>query len=198
MKGWAVRVVREKRAVVIPLAVILLANLAIGALVVLPLSERVQRSGEQEQAATQELVSAQRDFTTANNTLRDKSRAELDLRKFYQDVLPGDMAGARRATYVLLSQLAHDADLQYQRRQEEAREPKPADQGPTSQLTRFDITMVLKGHYESVRQFIRDIEASDRFIVIDNVAIAEGSDAASPLVLTVDLSTYYRTAARGF
>ena len=58
--------------------------------------------------------------------------------------------------------------------------------------------MVLKGHYESVRQFIRDIEASDRFIIIDNVGITEGAEAGQPLVLTVALSTYYRTAGRGF
>lgn len=109
------------------------------------------------------------------------------------------MAGARRSTYVHLAQLAKDAELQYQRRQEEPREPKATEQnGPVSRLTRFDITMVLKGHYESVRQFIRDVEASDRFIVIDNVGISEGADTGQPLVLTVELSTFYRTSGRGF
>jgi len=199
MSGLARRVLREKRAIVLPLAVALVANLVIGLLVVLPLSDRVGQAEARQQAAVQDLVAAKRELTTASSTLRDKTRAEADLKTFYAEVLPHDMAGARRATYVLLAQLAKDAELQYQRRQEEPRVPKPGElNGPAPRLTRFDITMVLKGHYESVRQFIRDVEASDRFIVIDNVGLSEGADAGQLLVLTVELSTYYRTAGRGF
>ena len=199
MTGLARRVLREKRAVILPLAVVLALNLIIGILVVLPMSERVAEAEARQTVAIQELGAAQRELAAATATLGDKSRAEVDLKTFYADVLPPDMAGARRSTYVHLAQLAKDAELQYQRRQEEPREPKATDQnGPVSRLTRFDITMVLKGHYESVRQFIRDVEASDRFIVIDNVGISEGAETGQPLVLTVELSTYYRTAGRGF
>jgi Tfp pilus assembly protein PilO len=199
VKAWALRLLREKRAIVVPLAVVLLLNVVLGLLVVLPMADRVAQSEARQQTAVQELVAAQREFTLATNTLRDKSRAEADLKAFYAEVLPADMVGARRATYVHLAQLAEEAELQYQRRQEEPREPKAGDaSGPTSQLTRFDISMVLKGHYESVRQFIRDVEASDRFIVIENVGLTEGSEAGQPLVLTVELATFYRTAGRGF
>ena len=199
MTGQARRVLREKRAVILPLAVVLALNLLIGVLVVLPMSERVAQAETRQTGAIQELGAAQRELTAATATLGDKSRAEADLKTFYADVLPPDMAGARRSTYVHLAQLAKDAELQYQRRQEEPREPKATEQnGPVSRLTRFDITMVLKGHYESVRQFIRDVEASDRFIVIDNVGLSEGAETGQPLVLTVELSTYYRTAGRGF
>jgi Tfp pilus assembly protein PilO len=199
MTGLARRVLREKRAVIVPLAVVLALNLIIGILVVLPMSERVAQAEARQTAAIQELGAAQREFTEATATLGDKSRAEADLKTFYADVLPPDMAGARRSTYVHLAQLAKDAELQYQRRQEDPREPKAAGQnGPVSRLTRFDITMVLKGHYESVRQFIRDVEASDRFIVIDNIGISQGTETGQPLVLTVELSTFYRTAGRGF
>ena len=118
------------------------------------------------------------------------------MRTFYASVLPADLAGARRATYLHLSTLARDADLTYQRRMEEPREPKQNGQGPTSTLTRFDISMVLRGEYDSVRQFIRDVEASEGFIIIDNVALREGSEPGSALVLTVDLSTYFRTPGR--
>jgi Tfp pilus assembly protein PilO len=199
MTGLARRVLREKRAVIVPLAVVLALNLIIGILVVLPMSERVAQAEARQTAAIQELGAAQREFTEATATLGDTSRAEADLKTFYADVLPPDMAGARRSTYVHLAQLAKDAELQYQRRQEDPREPKAAGQnGPVSRLTRFDITMVLKGHYESVRQFIRDVEASDRFIVIDNIGISQGTETGQPLVLTVELSTFYRTAGRGF
>jgi len=195
--GGLARVFRDRRAVILPLAVALLVNLGIGALVVFPSSERVARAEQQELVALQNFAAAQREFGSANRTLQDKTRAEADLKTFYAKVLPADMVGARRATYVHLARLAQDAGLQYQRRLEESREPKQGDSATTSVLTRFDITMVLKGDYEGVRQFIRDVEASDGFIIIDNVGLAEGSDPGSDLVLTVELSTYYRTPARG-
>ena len=106
------------------------------------------------------------------------------------------MAGARRATYLHLAQLARDAGLEYQRRLEESSEPRAGDGDAAPSLARFDITMVLEGDYEGVRQFLRDVEASDGFIVIDNIGLAEGTDRSSALVLTVELSTYYRAATR--
>jgi Tfp pilus assembly protein PilO len=191
------RLVLERRIVVLPLAVALVANAAIFGFVVYPSSGRVARAEQEEQVALQELATAQRDFAEATRTQRAKARAEEDLQKFYTDVLPADLAGARRATYLHLTQLAKDAGLQYQRRQEESREPTPGAQDTASTLARFDITMVLEGDYEGVRQFLRDVEASDGFIVIDNIGLAEGADRSSTLVLTVQLSTYYRAATRG-
>jgi Tfp pilus assembly protein PilO len=191
------RVFRDRRAVVLPLAVALLVNLVILALVVLPSSDRVARAEQQEFTAVQDLASGQREFAAASRTQEDKARAEQDLQRFYSEVLPADFAGARRATYVHLAQLAHDAGLRYRRRLEESREPKQDDQKPSSTLARFEITMVLEGDYEGVRQFLRDVEGSDSFIVIDNVGLAQGPEAGSGLVMTVNLSTYYRAAAHG-
>ena len=191
------RVFLERRIVILPLAVAFIANAAIFGLVVYPSSGRVARAEGQEQVARQELAAAQRELAAATRTQRDKARAEEDLQKFYTEVLPADLAGARRATYLHLTELAKEAGLQYQRRQEESREPRPGDQEDASTLARFDITMVLEGDYEGVRQFLRDVEASDGFIVIDNIGLAEGADGSSTLVLTVELSTYYRAATRG-
>jgi len=196
VSGGLRRVFLERRVIILPLAVALLANAAIFALVVYPSSGRVARAEQQEQAALQELAAAQREFGAATRTQRDKARAEQDLQTFYTDILPADMAGARRATYLHLSRLARDSGLQYQRRLEESREPKADDRDAATTLARFDITMVLEGDYEGVRQFLRDVEASDGFIVIDNIGLAEGTERSSPLVLTVEMSTYYRAATR--
>jgi Tfp pilus assembly protein PilO len=193
--GSLQRLFLERRLIILPIAVALVANIAIAAFVVYPSSDRVARAEERERAALQDLVSAQKEFTAANRTQHDKSRAEQDLRRFYTEILPSDLSGARRATYVQLAQLARDAGLTYQRRIEEPREPKPGEQDASSTLARFNITMMFKGDYEGVRQFIRDVEGSDSFIVIDNVGLAQGPERSSDLVLTVQLSTYYRTAA---
>jgi Tfp pilus assembly protein PilO len=191
------RVFLERRVIILPLAVALVGNAAIFGFVVYPSSGRVARAEQQERVALQELSAAQREFAAATRTQHDKVRAEEDLQKFYTDVLPADLAGARRATYLHLAQLARDAGLQYQRRQEKSREPRPGDEAEGSTLARFDINMVLEGDYEGVRQFLRDVEASDGFIVIDNIGLAEGPERGSLLVLTVELSTYYRAATRG-
>jgi Tfp pilus assembly protein PilO len=191
------RILRERRLIILPLAVALLANAAIFGFVVYPSAGRVARAEQQEQVALQDLSAAQRDYAAAQRTERDKAQAEEDLQKFYTEVLPPDLAGARRATYLHLSRLARDAGLQYQRRLEESREPADDGQGPAPTLARFDITMVLEGDYEGVRQFLRDVEASEGFIVIDNIGLAEGADRSSTLVLTVELSTYYRAAKSG-
>jgi Tfp pilus assembly protein PilO len=195
--GGLRRIVRERRVIIVPLAVALALNAAIGLLVVYPSYARVGQAEEREAAALGELAAAQRELADATRTQREKARAEENLKTFYGEVLPADLAGARRATYLHLARLAKDAGLDYQRRLEESRSPKESDQTSMSSLTRFDITMVLEGDYEGVRQFLRDIEASESFIVIDNVGLAERSEQRSGLVLTVKLSTYYRTATRG-
>ncbi|MCX6539425.1 MAG: GspMb/PilO family protein [Acidobacteria bacterium] len=195
--GLLGRVVREKRAVVLILAVALLANLAIAALVVYPMSASVQTGEQQAEIAAQALRAAQREFATANATMTGRTRATDDLRRFYTKLLPADLAGARRATYLKLTQLARDAELKAQRRLEEVHEPRQDEVDAGITLARLAISMVLKGEYESVRQFLRDIEAASEFIVIDNVALAEGAEPGSALVLTVELSTYYRMASHG-
>ncbi len=191
------RVAREKRAWLVPLVAALVVNGLVTALVVLPLSARVGRIEQDEAAALAARQVAQREHDAARATLEHKQRAETDLGRFYTAVLPTSLSGARRQTYLRLAQLAADADLQYQRRLEEVQPPRDSGAGPAPQLTRFEITMVLRGEYDSVRQFIHDVEASEEFVAIDNVSLSEGAEPGSPLVLTLVMSTYYRTGPDG-
>ena len=55
--------------------------------------------------------------------------------------------------------------------------------------------MVLQGQYEDVRRFIYDLESASEFVVIEDVALVEGSDANAPLSVTLTLTTYYRPGA---
>jgi Tfp pilus assembly protein PilO len=191
------RIARERRAVFVPLMAALVANGLLAGLVVYPLSQRVKAAESRESGALAELKAAERDHATAAGTLERKQRAEADLGRFYTSVLPAGMSQARRQTYVRLARLASEADLRSQRRLEELQEPRVTGQGPSPVLTRLEITMVLRGEYDSVRQFIRDVEASEEFIAIDDVSLAEGAEPGSPLVLTVVLSTYYRAEPHG-
>ena len=50
---------------------------------------------------------------------------------------------------------------------------------------------MLSGTYPEMRDFLYQLETAPEFVVVDNVQLAEGSEGGG-LVLTLDLSTYYR------
>jgi len=180
------RAVVEHRRVVIALGAGVALNAAVYALVVYPLSDRVANVAERERAAEQALAQAKADHDQASGTLTGKSRAAAELTTFYRDVLPQDLAGARRLTYLRLARLARESGLEYQR----------ATYAPVveseSTLTRLQIQLVLSGSYPDMRDFIYQLETAPEFVVIDNVHLAEGADEGGSLVVTLDLSTYFR------
>ena len=94
------------------------------------------------------------------------------------------MHGASR--YARLAQLASDADLRYERRSYEP------DANYEGSLQKVKITMVLEGEYRNMRRFIHDLETAPEFVVIEDVALAEGADSDAPLTLTLQLATFFR------
>jgi len=183
------RAVAEHRRLILGLGVAFALNALVYALVVYPLSERVANVAERERAAEQALAQAKAEHDKASGTLTGKSRAAAELTTFYQDVLPQDLTGARRLTYLRLARLARDSGLDYQR----------ASYAPVvetdSTLTRLQIQLVLSGPYPDMRTFIYQLETAPEFVVIDNVYLAEGADESGSLVVTLDLSTYFRNTA---
>ena len=63
-------------------------------------------------------------------------------------------------------------------------------------LGRLHIRMVLVGDYEGFRRFIYEFESSPEFVILDNFTMTQ-SDPAKPLVLTLEMSTYYRSGEHG-
>jgi Tfp pilus assembly protein PilO len=185
------RIFHERRNVIVPLLTMAVLNVAIYVLAVYPLSLRVSTNEQRRQFAERQLRAAERDYAAATAMLTSKARADVELRKFYADVLPGDLAGARRITYARLAQLARDADLEYERR---SYEPNASYDGS---LQKVKITMVLEGEYRNVRRFIHDLETAPEFVVIEDVALAEGTDESAPLTLTLQLATYFRAEGNG-
>ena len=180
------RAAAEHRRVVIALTVALVANVLVYALVVYPLSQRVANIEQRNEAAAQSLAQARTEHAQANGTLTGKARAATELATFYRDVLPQDLSGARRLTYLRLARLARDSNLEYERSQYA---PEIDDE---STLTRLQIQMVLSGTYAEMRDFIYQLETAPEFVVIDNIQLAEGSNGSGSLVVTLDLSTYFR------
>ena len=180
------RVLVEKRAWIIPIGASLVLNLGAYLGYIYPLRGQVQAAEAREDAARQSLAIAQRDYQAARSLIFGKDQAQGELQTFYRDVLPTDLAGARRITYARLQQIARDANLRDQRSVFEPKEPRD------SLLRKLEITLVVEGSYESIRQFMYRIETAKEFIVIDNLALTQGAEISSPLVLTLSLSTYFR------
>lgn len=182
------RAAAEHRRVLLALGLVFTANVLVYAVFVYPLSQQVANVEQRDEAAVRALGDARFEHARASGTLNGKAQASTELATFYNEVLPRDLAGARRLTFLRLAQLARDTNLQYERA---SYEPETED---GSTLTRLQIEMVLLGAYADVRDFMYRLETSPEFVVIDNVQLDEDSTGGL-LVVTLDLSTYFTSGA---
>lgn len=181
------RIIAEKRALVLPLTVAVVGNAALYTLVVYPLTIRVGNAERRAAIAQARGREAERELAAVDTTLASKARADEDLRRFYRDVLPRDLAGARRITYPRLAAMAEEAHLSHQRRS------STTEQDGDSRLARLRMTMVLAGNYADIRRFIYELETAAEFVVIEDVSLAQRDEDSAPLVLTLQVSTYFWT-----
>ncbi len=179
------RIIVEKRLVLVPIAVAIAANIAAYVLVVYPLQRRVSSGEARMLAATGAERQAQRQLAATRATQVGKQAAETQLQKFYHQVLPDNLADARKAAYVRLAQLAAESNLRYDRHVAEEMPEK------NSRLTRLGFTVVLDGSYADIRRFIHAVETAPEFLVVDNMALMARNEANAPLVLTLTVSTYF-------
>ena len=185
------RIFKEKRRLVVPIFAGLAVNLLLMVAVVYPLSARVRSTEARAQAAALELQVAQRDDASARAVVQGRDRTDAALKAFYKDVLPATFAGAVDTTFLRLTQLAEEHNLQRSRRHSEP------ERDQDSALARMKISISLTGDYEDIRRFIYQLESGTDFIVIDSVSLRQGAEAGSPLTLDLALSTYYRPGQNG-
>jgi hypothetical protein len=185
------RVLLEKRGFIYPLVGAVLLNVALFAAVVYPLSLKVANGERDAAAAATTRRTAQAEYDAARATVSGKASADAELKKFYSAVLPPDQSAARRLVYAKIDKLASDANLKQ----------GPGDIEPTqhreSQLGKLTATLVLTGEYRNIRRFIHSLETSPEFLVIENVALSQGSERDAGLSVIVKVSTYYRVATDG-
>ena len=187
----AQRILFEKRSIVLPLLLALLANVAVYTLVVYPLGVKSANAANRAAAATVALKAAEQDYAAAQALVTSKTRAETELLTFYDKVVPGSLSLARRMTYTALPELAAKANVKWLDRRTDLEPLKKDDR-----LGQLKIVMVLQGDYQNVRRFIYELETASIFVIIDDVTLAQ-SDAGKPPTLTLQMSTYYRPNANG-
>ena len=185
------RVLREKRALIWPIAIALILNVALYAIVVYPLSKKVAGGEQAAAASTVALLSAKRDFDAAKATIAGKAQADVELQKFYGEVLSSDMNGARRITFLRIEQLATQNDLRLERETSNARPQQDSD------LVKYTYTAALSGEYRNIRRFIHALETAPEFLVLEKVELTQNESANKALNVAVQIATYYRTGANG-
>jgi Tfp pilus assembly protein PilO len=182
---WS-RIIADHRRSLTPVAILLAINLVVLFAVVTPMRRSAESGTSQAQESATALNAAIADLRNAEATRDGQAQASKDLERFYGEVLPQNLASARRMTQLRLPQLARSHDVRFQRDATDAQELRD------SPLERLTVSFELEGDWDDIRQLIYKIETGPDFIVIDNVSLAEGASASAPLSLALEISTYYR------
>jgi hypothetical protein len=191
MRRLLERVVAEKRSVLLPLGLALVANLLLYAFLVRPLAARSAGAADRAGAAAAALGVAERDLAQAQALVDGKIRADEELSAFYEKVLPSNFAAARRMTYASLPALARRTNVRYDQRNTSVEEVES-----DSKLGHLTIRVVFRGSYESLRDFIHQLESAPEFVIIDDLVLSGGDDDETH-ALTLNLSTYFRAGSDG-
>ena len=189
----AARVFSEKRRIVVPLAIAILANVLLYAVVVFPLGRQVV-SAEAEANRQHDLLNKARlDHRAAKATVTGKQQADAALQKFYKDVLPPSASAARTLTYARLSQLAEQADVRLEQG------ANTVDRDKESTLAKSTTVYTLSGDYRNVRRFIYALETTPEFVILENVTLTSPGEQAAGrgLAMRLEIATYYRSAHDG-
>ena len=186
MKLWR-RVFNERRRVVLPLVVALVANVAVLALVVLPLKRGVSGSQQSALDAAMNLAKARREDMDAKTARTSLERGDLELKKFYAEILPHDYSASIDLLNDLLGDAADEAHLRYQAGSWDREDLRD------SSLTKITGQITLTGDYNNIRQFLYNLETAKEFVVVEKVELSQANTvrANNALEVALDVATYY-------
>lgn len=185
------RILHEKRRLIWPIVIALLVNAGLYAAVVYPLSAKVAGGEAAAMDSSTKLNNARREFAAARSTVAGKGQADGELAKFYGEVLPPDVSGARRITYLWIDQLANKCNLRLER---QTSDPKPVR---NSSLVKFTYLGTLSGEYRDIRKFVHELETAPEFLVLENVELTQAEGEAKGVNVIVQIATYFRSSADG-
>jgi type IV pilus assembly protein PilO len=188
------RIMAEKRRLIVPLILAIVANVLLFAVVVFPLGRQVASAEAEASLQRDQLTRARQDLLLAKATVDGKQKADAALQTFYKDVLPGDTSSARKLTFTRLAQLAKQANVQLEHGTNTVTHLKGG-----SQLSKLTTSYTLTGDYRDVRKFIYSLETTPEFIVLENVVLtsSQGEQKARALAMDIEIATYFRSGDVG-
>jgi Tfp pilus assembly protein PilO len=184
------RMFTDKRHLIWPLALAVVANVALLILVLYPLSQKVSGGEKQAEAASAQLNSARKEHARARATVAGKQTADDALQQFYSSILPPDLSGARRGL-TKIDQMLSRSNLRRERNSMRPTEMRD------SHLAKLTAVVYFSGNYADVRRFIYALETSPEFMVIENMELIQEAEGKSALKVTAQIATYYRAVGDG-
>lgn len=167
------------------LAVALVANVAVTALVVRPKVARYRQLTDLSSPQLQVVKSRENEVVRKEDYRSGLEKARDDMKHLAGDVLSTRqrrMIGVQLEIEKLLKEfgIAHDR-VSY--------ENEALENGA---LERFGYVVPLAGGYSNLRKFIQAIESSDNFLVIERVSLGTGKGGGNDVVeLNITLATYF-------
>jgi Tfp pilus assembly protein PilO len=186
----AARVYHERRRVVLPLLVLLIANLAVLALVIFPLQRRVEAAADGEFRALAQMESAKLEDREARMAQSRKQEVDVELAKFYKEILPRDLASAQVLTQLWLATTAKNNGVMFQQSTDRHAEVRD------SRLTKVTSEATLTGTYRDIRRFLYAVESAPQFVIIEEVQLGDTGSSAQmnpkgELEIAIKASTYF-------
>lgn len=180
------RVASEKRAIVVPLVVLALANAAVYVFVRPALERRLEANRRRATAVGAELAWAVKAETAMKAAVDSQARAQDDLEQFFGRILPPDQTAARRLLHLRVAELADQSNVVFDRRTiSETHEPD-------KHLSRLDMSLQLEGTYADIRRFLQALETSKEFFAVKDMSLAESPDAEDFVRLSATVSTFFK------
>jgi len=186
------RIFQERRMIILPLAILIIANITVLALLVLPGERRVASMADRVEESRHEAALGQLALTKVKEQKTSKALAEQQLKKFYEDVLPAGARDSQEMTKFALERVAHESGV-IEKNSTTGYEPLK-----DSRLERFLSRVVLDGPYQNIRRFLYALEMARPFVVIEKVELSPSNDSGmtagsqgNNIEVTLEISTYY-------
>ncbi len=166
------------------LVVLMLLNLGVWIAAVRPRISELKNLREQSQPRLEALRKRNAEVEVGEKYLATLEQTTADLLSLRQDVLS---TGQQRLVQVQL-ELANLAEqFNIDNDSVDTQTEYLASEG----LERFAMVVPLQGGYANLRHFIQAVESSDKFMVIERVAMDRSKDGGVLLQMNITLATYF-------
>ena len=182
---------REKRILLIVLAVLLLANTVFFFTYRVQYENRLRDLDARQEQAQARLEQARRARITSEQQLAAYKKVQNDLQVLYNDRWSTPM---QRLTVLIdeVKRLAAASHLEPPSYQFSSGDTKNSTKGSAGTQV-VGIAFTVQGTYEQVRRLINLLELSDQFVIIDGISLASNGTAADKtLTLNIRLKTLFR------
>jgi Tfp pilus assembly protein PilO len=177
--------IRESGGVITgALVVLFVVNAAFYLFWVRPKEQSLDAMGEDGRPRLEVLKEREKAVEARETYLESLRQAEADLQALRHDILS---TRARRmiATDLEFTRIAREFNVEFARIQYENEILED------EAIERYAIVVPLEAGYASLRRFIQAVESSERFLVVERVALAQGELGGSLLQLNITLATYF-------